>query len=259
MHGALEMSRPMTQQTVAVIGASRGFGRATAEAFARSGNTVLAMSRTESELLDLQTSLAGQGTLIPIVGDATDPDSARTIIAEHRPDVLVLVAGATPTMAPLHEQTWDEFKVNWDTDVKLTHAWLTEALKAPLRPGSRVIVISSGAARAGSPLSGGYAGAKATQHFLTSYAHEESRRRGLEITFSAVLPQITPLAHVGDVGSQAYADWEGITQEAYMARIGEPLTPAAFGSAIRTLTHLDPEDAAGSFLLTASGLKPLPS
>jgi hypothetical protein len=41
---------------------------------------------------------------------------------------------------------------------------LREALLTPLRPGSKVAVISSDAALAGSPLSRGYAGANGTQH-----------------------------------------------------------------------------------------------
>lgn len=40
-------------------------------------------------------------------------------------------------------------------------------------------MISSGAALAGSPLSGGYAGAKATQRFITAYAQGEANRAGL--------------------------------------------------------------------------------
>lgn len=40
-------------------------------------------------------------------------------------------------------------------------AWLREALLKPLRSGSQVLLMSSGAATNGSPLSGGYAGAKA--------------------------------------------------------------------------------------------------
>jgi NAD(P)-dependent dehydrogenase (short-subunit alcohol dehydrogenase family) len=51
-----------------------------------------------------------------------------------------------------------------------------------------VIAVSSVAALRGSPISGGYASAKATIRFLTSYAAEESRREGLGIkgTFAAV-------------------------------------------------------------------------
>ena len=40
--------------TVAVIGAGRGLGRGAAEAFAKAGATVLALARTESELLELE-------------------------------------------------------------------------------------------------------------------------------------------------------------------------------------------------------------
>jgi len=98
--------------------------------------------------------------------------------------VLVLVAGATPHMLPLQEQTWDTFSVNWETDTRLTFHWSQQSLLRPLRPGSRVIVISSGAAIAGSPLSGGYAGAKMTQRFIAEYAQDEADRAGLEIVFT---------------------------------------------------------------------------
>ena len=52
--------------------------------------------------------------------------------------------------------------------------------------------MSSGAALRGSPLSGGYAGAKATIRFITGYAADESERAGLGIRFVSVLPQLTP-------------------------------------------------------------------
>src|SRR5204863_9919712 len=109
------------------------------------------------------------------------------------PEILILVAGATPLIRPLQHQTWETFSINWHTDVRITFNWLREALLKPLQPGSRVIVISSGAALAGSPLSGGYAGAKATQRFITDNAHDEAIRAGLEISFTAVLPRITPM------------------------------------------------------------------
>ena len=99
---------------------------------------------------------------------------------------------ATPHMRPLQQQTWETFSVNWQTDVRIAFHWLREALLRPLQPGSRVIVFSSGAALNpnGSPLSGGYAGAKATQRFVTAYAQEEARRAGLGITFTTVLHMV---------------------------------------------------------------------
>ena len=45
--------------------------------------------------------------------------------------------------------------------------------------------MSSGAAVAGSPLSGGTAGAKSTIRFITDYAADESERAGLGIRFIA--------------------------------------------------------------------------
>ena len=91
-------------------------------------------------------------------------------------------------MRPLQHQTWETFSANWHTDVRMAFHWVREALLKPLRPGSRVVVISSGAALQGSPLSGGYAGAKATQRFITAYAQDEANRAGLGITFTAILP-----------------------------------------------------------------------
>lgn len=66
-------------------------------------------------------------------------------------------------------------------------------------------MISSGAAVAGSPLSGGYAGAKATQRFITAYTQDEANRAGLGISFTALLPRITPLTDLGRPAVQAYA------------------------------------------------------
>jgi hypothetical protein len=58
-----------------------------------------------------------------------------------------------------------------------------------------VIVFSSGAAVSpnGSPLSGGCAGAKATQRLMTGYARDEAERAGLDITFTAVMPYFAPV------------------------------------------------------------------
>jgi NAD(P)-dependent dehydrogenase (short-subunit alcohol dehydrogenase family) len=90
----------------------------------------------------------------------------------------------------------------------------------PLRPGSRVVVVSSGAALAGSPLSGGYAGAKATQCFITAYAQQEADRAELGVTFAAVLPQITPLTDLGRPAVQAYAARSGQSEQEYVQQFG---------------------------------------
>jgi hypothetical protein len=50
----------------------------------------------------------------------------------------------------------------------------------------------------GSPLSGGYAGAKAAIRFLTRYAATESEREGLGIRFTSVLELATEPGHDRD-------------------------------------------------------------
>src|SRR2546427_10718081 len=108
-------------------------------------------------------------------------------------------------MRPLQYQMWETFSVNGQTDVKIAFTWLREALLKPLPPGSRVVVVSSGAAINGSPASGGYAGSKATQRFIAGYAQDESRRAGLDITVTAGVARATPLGGGGRGGGRGGA------------------------------------------------------
>jgi NAD(P)-dependent dehydrogenase (short-subunit alcohol dehydrogenase family) len=249
------MNELSDNNTTVVVGASRGLGRGIASAFAEAGTPVIAVARTAAALSDL----AGTSPNIRSeVADATDADVAERLIGRYRPRTVVLVAGANPTIAPLQQQTWETFSVNWHTDVRVAFHWLRAALLSPLRPGSRVVVISSGAAVAGSPLSGGYAGAKATQRFITTYAQGEADRAGLNISFTAVLPRLTPLTDLGRPAVQAYAARSGQTEEEYVRQLGEPLTPQAAGAAVVGLVAQDAATVAPAYLLTGDGLRQLP-
>jgi NAD(P)-dependent dehydrogenase (short-subunit alcohol dehydrogenase family) len=245
---------PLSNRTVAIIGASRGLGRGAAEAFAAAGANVVAIARDQRALEDLA---AGNDRVRPLAMDATTPNSPDAVITDHHPDVLILVAGITPPIAPINKLSWTEFSATWETDVKLTHVWLSAALNAPLRPGSRVIVISSGAALNGSPRSGGYPGAKAMQRFMAADAQVESDLRGLGITFTSVLPKLTPLTGVGAVGAQAHAGVAGISVAEFTEQLGETLTPGIFGQALVDLAGRPAAQAAGSFRLTVDGITPL--
>ena len=202
----------LSGKTTIVVGASRGLGHGIATAFVETGAPVVAVSRTPAASLDQGTSA---GTIHPEIADAGDPTAAASLLDRYDPGVIILVAGATPHMRPLQQQTWETFSINWQTDVRITFHWLREALLKPLRPGSKVVVFSSGAALNpnGSPLSGGYAGAKATQRFITMYAQEEAKRAGLDITFTAVMPQFAPQTGVGGPAVEAYATQAGLPLE----------------------------------------------
>ena len=241
-------------RTTIVVGASRGLGRGIATSLAEVGAPVVTVARSRAELAELADSPANIRTE---VADAADPTVAGTLLDRHEPSNLILVAGASPLMRPLQHQTWETFSVNWHTDVRIAFHWVRESLLKPLRPGSRVVVISSGAAQAGSPLSGGYAGAKATQRFITAYAQEESRVAGLDITFTAVLPRITPLTDLGRPAVRAYAARTGKSEEEYVQQFGEPLTPEVAGAALVELIRADEATVAPGYLLTGTGLQDL--
>jgi hypothetical protein len=121
----------------------------------------------------------------------------------------------------------------------------------PLKAGSRVLVGSSGAAVNGSPLSGGYAGAKHMLWFMARYANGVAKQKGLDIRFQAIVPlQIIGGTGVGDAGASAYARAMGLEREAYLARFGAPLPPRRFGDHLVAVLD-DPQYATG----IAFGLK----
>jgi NAD(P)-dependent dehydrogenase (short-subunit alcohol dehydrogenase family) len=246
----------LTDKTALIVGASRGLGRGIALAFDKAGASVVAVARDPAALADLAADGAGIRTE---AADATDERTAGALIGRYHPDFLVLGGGAVPVGLPLHEHTWETFSVNWDADVKIAFGWLKAALLVPLRQGSRVVVISSGAAAFGSPASGGYAGAKATQRFIAAYAAEESHRAGLGITVTAILPAMTPLGDVGKAGVRAYAARTGQTEDEYLAGLGQPLTPELAGTAVVDLVLRDPSAIAPGYLLTPGGLRDLPA
>src|ERR1700691_868324 len=205
---------PLAGTTAIVTGVSRGFGRAIAAALAEAGAHVVGVARGSAQLEDLHDELGA--SFSPLTADAAAPDVANRLIDQHRPRTLVLCAGASPTMNPLHEQTWESFSQTWDVDVAQAFHWSRHALRRPLDPGSSVIAMSSGAAVNGSPLSGGYAGAKAAVKFIADYAAIESKREVLGISFLSVLPRLTPATELGAKAVAAYADRQGVDVDAFI-------------------------------------------
>jgi NAD(P)-dependent dehydrogenase (short-subunit alcohol dehydrogenase family) len=250
------LSTDVKDATAIVTGASRGFGRGIAVALAGAGAHVVGVARDGAPLRELHAELGDSFT--PAVTDATDPVAAGQLIDAYRPTILVLNAGAAPLSRPLHLHTWQTFSRNWDVDVRHAFHWIREALLAPLRPGSTVITLSSGAALRGSPLSGGYAGSKATIRFITAYAADESERGGLGLRFVSVLPQLTPATSLGSIAVNAYAQRAGMDTAAFLAQLGPALTPEQAGKSILGLAT-DPAYNAAAYLLTSDGLKPLES
>src|SRR5690242_19182210 len=195
-----------------VIGAASGVGQATAAALNAAGAHVVASGRER---------------------DATDPEQVATLLAEADPDVVVVAAGTRPRMAAIDEQSWESFSTPWNVDVKIAFEVGRAALARPLRPGSVVVIVSSGAGLLGSPLSGGYAGAKRTQMFLAEYLQRVSDGRGLGIRFVALAPrQLLVGTRICEAAAEAYGAAAGQTREAYLNRLPVPLDAAGVARAI---------------------------
>jgi NAD(P)-dependent dehydrogenase (short-subunit alcohol dehydrogenase family) len=231
----------LKNQRVIVTGGSSGLGLGVVEAMALRGAKVMVVARDTQRLAEVESRLGVTGAL----GDVTDRALAASLLQEFRPTVLVLNAGAKPPMGPLHEQTWEGFSAPWNSDVKAGFHWIQEAIRLPLARGSRVLIGSSGAAVAGSPMSGGYAGAKRMLWLMASYANVVSGELDLGIGFQALVPQqITSAGGIGRSASEYYSRRKGVTPEQFLAGFGAPLSAHDFGEhVVSILTEVKFDDA----------------
>src|SRR5216683_8097082 len=165
----------LKDKNVVVTGGNRGLGLGLVEALVAHGARVTVVARGADALESVRARLG----VATISTDVTDETAAHRILAEVRPDILVLNAGAKPRMGRLDQMSWADFSAPWETDVKAGLYWLQAALNLPLKPGSHVLVGSSGAAVSGSPLSGGYAGAKRMLWIMAKYANGVSAQKDL--------------------------------------------------------------------------------
>jgi NAD(P)-dependent dehydrogenase (short-subunit alcohol dehydrogenase family) len=223
----------LKNKRVVVTGGTRGLGLGLVEALVDEGAKVWVVARDAVDLEKVRTRLGVETAS----ADITDALAANSILSDVRPEVLVLNAGAVPRMARFDRTSWEEFTATWDTDVKGGLYWMQAALNLPLASGSRVLVSSSGAAQQGSPMSGGYGGAKWMLWLMAKYANGLSEQKGLGIRFQAIVPkQMVSGTGVGGAGSNAYAQAMGIEQDAFLARY-PAMPPRQFGNhVVRVLT-----------------------
>ena len=239
-----------------VTGGSRGLGRGIVETLAAQGVHVWALARDGERLETLKQEVPGVDI---IAADVTDPTVAAEALHEICPDILVLNAGATPTMLPAHQQTWEQFSRVWETDVKSTFEFGKEALNMPMQPGSTVMIVSSGAAITGSSqLADSYAGAKRMQWFMTQYFQKEANALNRGIRFIALVPQqIVGTTDLGDASATYYAVQQGITKEAVLERMGAPLTPEFVGQGVISLLTESAYRDGIAFGISSQGLESL--
>ena len=165
---------------VLVTGASRGIGRAVAEAFAAKGDRVAVhYGNGAADAEETLRGLAGEGHVL-VRGDLSDPAAATRVVAEAvdglgAVDVLVNNAALAPTAASRHDiaevayEDWvtiwrRTFEVNLFGAANVTWAVARHLLGRHM-PGSVVNVGSRGAFR-GEPEHPAYGASKAALHAM---------------------------------------------------------------------------------------------
>jgi NAD(P)-dependent dehydrogenase (short-subunit alcohol dehydrogenase family) len=248
--------KSLAGKTAVVIGASSGIGRATVKALIVEEAHVVAVARGGEALEALCAEMPKP--VQTLQADATDPMGVRRLLREFRPEFVVLAAGARPRMASLDEQTWESFSEPWNADAQAAFHLVKDSITMPLSAASTVVIVSSGAAIDGSPLSGGYAGAKRMQWMLADYAQQLSDKKRLGIRFLAVLPhQLVEGTEIGNGAAAAYGAAQGISGADFMKRFKVPLDADKVAAAIIGGLRGDVAQGVTAIEVTGQGVEPL--
>jgi len=195
------MSTP-TQRTALVTGASRGIGRATAQALAKEGAHILVHygnSAADANSLVSEIKAAGgkadalQADLSTPEGPAKLAKEVRAIVGQ-RLDILVSNAGIAHA-APTEDHTVEEFDHLFATNVRGAF-FVVQQLLPVLGEGSSVVLVSSLASRAvlgnpgqaGAPSLPAYAATKGAIDTLVKHWASTLGPRGIRV--NAVAPGV---------------------------------------------------------------------
>jgi NAD(P)-dependent dehydrogenase (short-subunit alcohol dehydrogenase family) len=135
----LSNAQRLRGKNVVIIGGSRGLGKTIVAATHAEGAQVLAVARREQSLRQLAAEIPGVRVLAL---DAADEGAPAQVFETLLPDILVVCAGAIPHMAPLVEQSWEQFSRNWNSDVKMSLLFSQAALTTPLPAGTTIMLLS---------------------------------------------------------------------------------------------------------------------
>jgi NAD(P)-dependent dehydrogenase (short-subunit alcohol dehydrogenase family) len=175
----------MHGKVVALTGASRGIGAASARVFAGSGARVVLLARSRDEIGQIAAEIGPQALALPC--DVADPAGLGAALDQAvqwggRLDVLVNNAAVIEPIARLADSDPAEWGRAIDINLKGVFHGMRAAIPLMKAQGSgTIITISSGAAH--QPLEGwgAYCSAKAGAAMLTRIAHLEESSWGLRV------------------------------------------------------------------------------
>lgn len=181
----MRTSASKTDRVWFITGASRGLGRAFAEAALAAGDRVAAAARSAAPLEEL--AAAHPGRVLPLTVDVTDREAAFSAVAEAvahfgRLDIVVNNAGML-SMGMVEEFTEAEARAQMDINF-FGALWVSQAVLPTLREqgSGHIVQISSIGALAGFPSSGLYAASKFALEGMSEALAMEAADFGVKVS-----------------------------------------------------------------------------
>jgi len=172
------MTNP-THRTALITGASRGLGLALARGLARKGWNLIVTARDADRLRAVRAELADITHVAALAGDVTDAEHRARLAVLARGhaglDVVVNNAGALgpSPLPPLLEHPLDTLTDVFRANV-IAPLGVIQAVRNELKPGARVLNITSDAAVNAYPGWGGYGSSKAALEQLSAVLAAEN-------------------------------------------------------------------------------------
>jgi 3-oxoacyl-[acyl-carrier protein] reductase len=238
----------MTGRAVLVTGSSRGIGAAVAHAFAAGGDRVAVHHRDSADLAEaVRAALPGGGHTV-VGGDLADPAAVAALVdtaAERLGGLDVLVNNAGVYRAhPVADTSYERWQAEWrrtlDTNLIGVANTIWCAVRH-MRPGARIVNVSSRGAFRGEPGHVAYGASKAGLNALSQSLAVELAPLGIAVT--AVAPGF--VATDMTTGYLAGPAGDAIRDQSPLGRVARPEEIAA---AVHWLASEPAEWATGAVL-----------
>lgn len=238
----------MSDRTILVTGASRGIGAAVARVFAAAGDRVILHHRDSPALVEeVRESLPGKDHLV-VQADLGDAEAVRAMmemVAKSVPQLDVLVNNAGIYVEHrIADVSYEEWQEAWQRTLAvnlLGPANLTWWAVRQMRPGARIVNVSSRGAFRGEPRYPAYGSSKAG---INSFGQSMARALGpLGISVTTVAPGYIETDMAADI--LAGPEGDAIRAQSPLGRVG---TPEEVAAAVFYLAAPDAGYASGAIL-----------
>ena len=243
----------LSDKTILITGAGKGIGRECALIASACGAKVIAVARTEADLLSLEKD--APNTIEPWVFDVADSAFHKKIRELTQLDGLVNNAG-TNRVAPMHQQTDENIDDVIDLNIRSLYKVAQAALTPMLANKSGAIVnMSSVAGLIGTPGAIAYGASKGAVRQMTKSVAIDCAKKGLGIRCNSVHPGVI----VTNMGDQVMGMGNGNVDANWEARLslvpmGEPGQAVDVANCILFLASDEARHITGAELVVDGGM-----